>query len=249
MRLSISDIYMIVGILAFYILILLGVKKFHFVEKYKNLSRKEKGISMCLFLLLLLIVSVVITLDAHVSVPADGKIGMAIGDFFSKLYSDNNTMIILVKYVLLQMPTFIILIFAISGIADRCQLEILPIYYLALFVVVSRDSYKFAKSSWEEALLLMVFAVVLLGIADCLNNVFTTKKIIFLIMLIVIFSVVEVTSKSITLQSIRLCTVILIETIFMGVIVKYGQYLRKSLRKALKLIYIILVIYINFKFI
>lgn len=249
MQLSISDIYIIIGIFAFYILILLGIKKFHILEKYRNLSRKEKGILICLFMLLLLIVSVLIAEDINFYIPADGKIGVVISELLSKIYSDNSTMIILVKYAVIHVPAFIILIFAISGIADRCQLEILPIYYVALFVVVSRDSYKIAKSSWEEALLLMVFAVVLLGVADCLNNVFTKKKIIFLIMLVVIFSVIEVTSKSIIFPSIKLGTVILIETIFMGLIVKYGQYLRKSLRKVLKLLYIILVVYINFKFI
>ena len=247
MRLNINDVYVMLGTFIFYILILLGIKKFHIVEEYRSLSRKEKGISMCLVLILVAIVTVVISANNGFSVPTDGKVGLCIGDFAEKLYNNNNTMILLMKYVIVQIPAFIILIMAISSIAQWCGIGILPIYYIALFVVANRGTYRMIRGSWEEAMIIMLFAVVLLGIADCLNNAFTKKKILFLVILAIGVVGLVMTLDNISLQSVRLCIEVGVEGIFMGIIVKYGQYLRRWLRKITKLLYIVLIVYINVK--
>lgn len=248
MQLSANDIYVSAGVLAFFVLILLGIKKFHMIEKYKMLSRKEKGITICLFLLFLGAISIVISLNEAGNVPADGKIGMVVGGFLEKLYNNNCTMILVVKYILIQIPALLVLIFSVSRLVEWGGLGILPIYYITLFAITNRETYRIVKSSWEEALLLLVLGVILLGIADCLNNVFTRKKMLFLVVLAVIFIGIELTVKGVDLQAVRFGVELLVETCLMGIIVKYGRFLRKGIRKVIKLIYIIVIVYINYKF-
>lgn len=248
MQFNINDVHVMAGILIFYAFMLMGIDKFHAVEYGRTLPGKEKRILVCLLLLLAAIVSIYIVRNTGIQVLESGNIGRQIEIFFDKLYYENDTMILFAKYSIAQLPALFIFVMALSRLIGLCGLEGTPVYYLMLFTVMNKEAYSIIGNTWEETILFFLATVALMGIVDCLEHDFTKKKIIFLLVLAFAFVGVEFVSGGVMLSGMRMSVVVFAEGILIGLIVKYGQYLRRVIRKFIKLVYITLVLYLNLNF-
>lgn len=234
-----NNLCAIIEILAFYAFLLLGLQKCHIKHNLQQMSKKEKYVSALLITIMLLLAAISVSgvkqIEAENSHPVFQNLFQMLNDVFQK----NVTVLLLMKYALLIIPGVLLLSLGLKIFSEAICLATLQIYYFLVICVADMSLYRSLEWSFVEAISFLVLTTFFYCSMICFKERFTKKKVVFLVLLAVLFMGTACISGQAIYGILTFFARQVLIGILLSLILKYVRYLRVTLRKVITLLIMI----------
>lgn len=247
MSLNFSEIVMIIAILIIYLFILIGIKKFHGIELLRNTTKKEKLISIAFFVVLIFAVSVFVVRSCEFAESESGLINEKMSAVFNKIYGSNMSFIYFVKFVILELISLIICMMSVKNIAIKLNVPHVNYGYLILTAALSTGTYCIVENNWTSNIVLLLSAIFVLCLTDCLVYSMTKKKMAYMLLNIVIIGVICIIDNNIQGKIFAYAAIIIIPQLILALLLKVMYRLRNIWQKIVIILYFVAVYIVNWK--
>lgn len=247
MSLNFSEVVMIMAWLILYFYILVGIKKFHGIELVKNTTKKERIISIAAFAVLIFAVSVFVVRSCEFAEFEAGYINEKISGIFYKIYGSNMSFIYFVRFIILELISLFICMMSVKNIALKLNVPYVNYGYLILTAVLSTGTYCMVENNWTSNIVLLLSALFVLCLTDCLVYSMTKKKMAYMLLNIVIIAFICIIDNNIQIRIFAYTTVIFIPQLILTLLLKVMYRLRNIWQKIIIILYFAAVYIVNWK--
>lgn len=228
MKFEVSFIPIILGVLAIYGIVAVGLLKSGIKGVYTRRNRKEKV--MTVGILILSVFVMLLFAARQGSLPEqNGAFSEAVYHVLSWLFAGNVSMMSLAIYLCLGLPLVGLGSMIMELVAMRWQRISLPFHFYVLLFVIDIAFYNPMKetiSNWFLVLVLMLFLYCLL---EAQQNGKSKKKLLFLCLLVVVAVVIFRIEQILAVGFILSMILLLVENMLVAFLLNFAGVLRKTL--------------------
>lgn len=181
-----KNICAILEIILFYGIIFVGLNKSHLFSRLREMKKKEKAITFALFAIMIFFVLVRVSGVTKLQLENSNYILDNVIGFFSEMFQNNITILLLMEYFALVIPGVLIYAMGMKIFAEKCCKVFVPLYYFSLIFIINPYLYDCKKLDGVSSFYLLISSVLFYCMMICVKFGFTKKKVLFLIILFLI---------------------------------------------------------------
>lgn len=240
-----KNICAILEIILFYGIIFVGLNKSHLFSRLREMKKKEKAITFALFAIMIFFVLVRVSGVTKLQLENSNYILDNVIGFFSEMFQNNITILLLMEYFALVIPGILIYAMGMKIFAEKCCKVVVPLFYLSLIPMVNPYLYDCDKWNFSSSVFLLNVMVLFYLVMICVKFGFTIKKMVFM----VLFLLMAIGCFYYSATSNMELFFFVVESIGVGMafcgIEKVLSYLRVTIRRAGTLVLLLLVVIIQ----
>lgn len=247
MSLKFSEILTIMILLIIYLFLLIGIKKFHGIELIKNTTKREKIITMAAFVIMIFAVSVFASGILRPTDCESGFINEKLSDVFYKIYGSNISFIYFVRFIILELVSLLVCMMSVKNIAIKLNVPHVSYGYLIFTAALSTGTYCILKNNWTSNIILLLCALFVLCLTDCLVYSITKKKMAYMLLNIIIIAVICIIDSNIQVKIFAYAAAIFVSQLILTLLLKVMYRLRNIWQKIVIILYFVSVYFVNWK--
>lgn len=247
MSLKFSEILTIMILLIIYLFLLIGIKKFHGIELIKNTTKREKIITMAAFVIMIFAVSVYASGIFRPTDCESGFINEKLSDAFYKIYGSNISFIYFVRFMILELVSLLICMMSVKNVAIKLNVPHVSYGYLIFTAALSTGTYCILKNNWTSNIILLLCALFILCLTDCLVYSITKKKMAYMLLNIIIIAVICIIDSNIQVKIFAYAAAIFVSQLILTLLLKVMYRLRNIWQKIVIILYFVAVYFVNWK--
>lgn len=247
MNLDFSEIIMLIALLMIYLFIFVGIKKFHGIELLKNTTKREKLISIAVFIIMIFAMSVFVVRSCESAEGEAGFINETMSDILYEIYEGNMSFIYFVRFIMLEMISLFICMMAVKNAAIKLNVPNVNYAYLILTTILSAGTYCIVESNWTSNIVLLLLALFVLCLTDCSVYSITKKKVAYMFLNMIVLAVLCMVDHNIQIKMFAYIAAIFIPQLILVLLIKAMYKLRNIWQKLVIILYFVVVCVINWK--
>lgn len=231
------------GILILFALLAIGIKKYHVMDVYRRLTKKDKVIMIAGAGLLLL--GILMQTARTEMAAGDGIVSGSVHWLADILFARNSTATSFAVTAVLLVPAVLYQVLFLEQLVMKLRISYCQIYYYMILYALNLGIYRNLDISPAELVIFLAVSAFLYYATQVMNNGWGKKGLLYLACFVVGVVLVSLLELPIHWKIYMACLVVMLEGILLAVIRAKIIIFRKTLRRLGVLLVLVLCILMN----